>query len=38
MLTKNSLHPFEIIAEGSDGEERVKYHNLWHDLESKYNG
>lgn len=38
MLIDNSSNPFQIIAEGSDGEERIKNHNLWHDLKSKYNG
>lgn len=38
MLINNSNSPFEILAKGFEGEERIKNDALWHDLKSKYNG
>ena len=34
----NSGDPYEIIAEGSRGKERIENENIWSELNAKYNG
>ena len=38
MLINNSSDPYEVIAEGFEGEEIIENTRLWNKLKSKYNG